>query len=144
MSDVIKLKKGLDIRLQGKAETVYAQIPLPELFAIKPSDFKGLTPKMEAKVGDKVQAGSVLFYDKQHPEVKFVSPVGGELVAVNRGERRVITEIVVKADSAAAPVDFGKAVQIQQDQRIDPSVFKALLDHLIDPFSCGDRMEQTR
>ena len=62
MSDVIKLKKGLDIRLQGKAETVYAQIPLPELFAIKPSDFKGLTPKMEAKVGDKVQAGSVLFY----------------------------------------------------------------------------------
>lgn len=109
MSDVIKLKKGLDIRLQGKAETVYAQIPLPELFAIKPSDFKGLTPKMEAKVGDKVQAGSVLFYDKQHPEVKFVSPVGGELVAVNRGERRVITEIVVKADSAAAPVDFGKA-----------------------------------
>ena len=109
MSDVIKLKKGLDIRLQGKAETVFAQIPLPELFAIKPSDFKGLTPKMVAKVGDKVQAGSVLFFDKQHPEVKFVSPVGGELVAVNRGDRRVITEIVVKADSKAAPIDFGKS-----------------------------------
>ena len=109
MSDVIKLKKGLDIRLQGKAETVFAQVALPELYAIKPTDFKGLVPKMVAKVGDKVQAGSVLFFDKQHPEVKFVSPVGGELVAVNRGDRRVILEIVVKADNSVAPIDFGKS-----------------------------------
>ncbi len=109
MSDVIKLKKGLDIRLQGKAETVFAQVALPELYAIKPTDFKGLVPKMVAKVGDKVQAGSVLFVDKQHPEVKFVSPVGGELVAVNRGDRRVILEVVVKADNSVAPIDFGKS-----------------------------------
>lgn len=109
MSDVIKLKKGLDIRLQGKAETVFAQVALPELYAIKPTDFKGLVPKMVAKVGDKVQAGSVLFFDKQHPEVKFVSPVGGELVAVNRGDRRVILEVVVKADNSVAPIDFGKS-----------------------------------
>ena len=109
MSDVIKLKKGLDIRLAGKAETVYATVALPELFAIKPGDFYGLNPKMVAKVGDKVQAGSVLFYDKLHPEVKFVSPVGGELVAVNRGERRVILEVVIKSDGANKPADFGKS-----------------------------------
>lgn len=108
MSDVIKLKKGLDIRLQGKAEQVFIQPALPELYAIKPTDFKGLVPKMVAKVGDKVQAGSVLFIDKQHPEVKFVSPVGGELVAVNRGDRRVILEVVVKADNISTPIDFGK------------------------------------
>ncbi len=108
MSDVIKLKEGLDIRLAGKSETVFAQVALPELFAVKPIDFQGMTPKMVAKVGDKVQAGSVLFFDKQHPEVKFVSPVGGEVVAVNRGERRVILEVVVKSDGSKAEAQFSK------------------------------------
>ncbi len=109
MSDVIKLKKGLDIRLEGKAETVFTHVALPELYAIKPTDFHNLVPKMVAKVGDKVEAGSVLFVDKKQPEVKFVSPVSGELIAVNRGERRVILEVVVKADGQNSTVDFGKA-----------------------------------
>ncbi len=109
MSDVIKLKEGLDIRLTGKSETVFAQVASPELYAIKPTDFFGLTPKMVAKVGDEVKVGSVLFFDKQHPEVKFVSPVSGEVVAVNRGERRVILEVVVKSDGKMTRVDFGKA-----------------------------------
>lgn len=109
MSDVIKLKKGLDIRLEGKAEAVFTQVAAAELYAIKPSDFFGLTPKMVAKEGDKVQAGSVLFFDKQHPEVKFVSPVSGELIAVKRGDRRVIQEVVVKSDNASSSVDFGKS-----------------------------------
>ncbi len=108
MSDVIKLKEGLNIRLAGKSETVFAQVALPELYAVKPGDFQGLKPKMVAKVGDKVQAGSVLFFDKQHPEVKFVSPVGGEVVAVNRGERRVILEVVVKSDGTKAEAQFDK------------------------------------
>lgn len=108
MSEVIKLKKGLDIRLVGKSETVFAQVALPELYAIKPGDFHGMTPKMAVKVGEKVQAGGVLFFDKQRPEVKFVSPVSGELVAVNRGERRVILEVVVKSDGSKAEADFGK------------------------------------
>ncbi len=45
MSDVIKIKRGLDIPLVGKAEKVFSKVALPELFAIKPSDFQGLTPR---------------------------------------------------------------------------------------------------
>ncbi|MCF0191397.1 MAG: Na(+)-translocating NADH-quinone reductase subunit A [Marinilabiliaceae bacterium] len=108
MSEVIKLKRGLDIRLAGRSETVYANVAPAEQYAIKPSDFKGLTPKMVAKVGDKVNAGDALFVDKMHPEVRFVSPVSGELIAVNRGERRVILEVVVKADGNTTTCDFGK------------------------------------
>lgn len=108
MSDVIKLKEGLDIRLAGKSETVFAPVALPELYAIKPGDFHGMVPKMVAKVGDAVKAGDVLFFSKQHPEVKFVSPVSGVLEAVNRGERRVILEVVVKGDGSTAQADFGK------------------------------------
>lgn len=109
MSDVIKIKRGLDIRLAGNAEKVFSQVALPVLYAIRPSDFHGLTPKMIAKVGDKVKAGTVLFVDKQNPDIKFVSPVSGELKAVNRGERRVILEVVVESDNKMEQVDFGKA-----------------------------------
>lgn len=121
MSEVIKLKRGLDIRLAGKSETIYTQVAPSEQFAICPADFKGLTPKMVAKVGDKVNAGDVLFVDKQHPEVLFVSPVSGELAAVNRGERRVILEVVVKADGVATTRDFGKedVKSLSRDQVIN-------------------------
>ncbi len=109
MSNVIKIKRGLDIPLVGTAEKVYTQVALPELFAIKPTDFQGLTPKVMARVGDKVKAGTVLFVDKQHPEIKFVSPVSGELKAVNRGERRLLLEMVVESDGKMEHEDFGKS-----------------------------------
>ncbi len=108
MSDVIKLRKGLDIRLKGRAETVYGQASEAELYAVKPTDFWGLKPKMAVKEGDKVQAGDVLFFDKQRPEVKFVSPVTGEVQSVVRGERRVILAVVVKATEAPSPAEVGK------------------------------------
>ncbi|TAJ09404.1 Na(+)-translocating NADH-quinone reductase subunit A [Marinilabiliaceae bacterium JC017] len=109
MSEVIKIKRGLDIRQQGKADTVFGQAELPELFAIKPTNFHGLVPKLAAKVGDKVKAGTVLFYDKYRPEIKFVSPVSGELKAVNRGERRRILEVVVQSDKQDLHEEFGAA-----------------------------------
>ncbi|MFO7999663.1 MAG: Na(+)-translocating NADH-quinone reductase subunit A [Marinilabilia sp.] len=108
MSEVIKIKKGLDIRLKGKADKTFGKAQLPGLFAIKPPDFHGVAPKMVVKKpGEKVKAGSVLFFDKNHPDVKFVSPVSGELLDVIRGERRKILEVVVKADGKDDSVDFG-------------------------------------
>ncbi|NPA37442.1 MAG: Na(+)-translocating NADH-quinone reductase subunit A [Chlorobi bacterium] len=109
MSEVIKIKRGLDIPLMGKAEKVNIESDLPNLFALKPTDFNGLTPKLEKKAGEKVKAGTVLFHDKYRPEIKFVSPVSGELLAVNRGERRKILEIVIKSDGEFSKEDFGKA-----------------------------------
>ncbi len=109
MSEVIKIKKGLNIQLEGKADKIFGQADLPEHFAVKPTDFHGVVPKMAAKVGDKVKAGTVLFFDKYRPEIKFVSPVSGELVAVNRGERRKILEVVVKSDGTDAAEQFETA-----------------------------------
>jgi len=109
MSNVIKLKRGLDIQLKGRAEKILEQMDRPDTFAIKPTDFHGLTPKLAAKEGDKVKAGSPLFFDKYQPEVKYVSPVSGEVVAVNRGERRKILEVVVKADGENLSEEFRKA-----------------------------------
>lgn len=108
MSEVVKLKRGLDIPLVGSPETVFAQVALPQYVAIKPADFCGMVPKMVAKVGDKVNVGDVLFVDKNKPEVAYTSPVSGTLEAVNRGERRVILEVVVKREGDAVTAEFGK------------------------------------
>lgn len=77
MSKVIKLTKGLDIKLNGKAEKVVQPQGTITRCALKPTDFRALVPKLVVKVGDEVKAGDVLFTDKAHPEIKFTSPVSG-------------------------------------------------------------------
>lgn len=109
MSKVIKLKKGLDIKLNGEAEKVVKPAGKLISCALKPTDFRALTPKLAVKVGDEVKAGDVLFTDKAHPEVKFTAPVSGTIDAVNRGERRKLLEVVIKADAETRYQDFGAA-----------------------------------
>lgn len=98
MSQTIKIKKGANIKLKGTAEKITATVSNPEIFAIKPEDFHGVTPKMVVKVGDEVKAGSVLFYDKYNEVIKFTSPVSGEIADIVRGEKRKILEVRILAD----------------------------------------------
>ncbi|MBQ5806900.1 MAG: Na(+)-translocating NADH-quinone reductase subunit A [Tidjanibacter sp.] len=99
MSKVIKLKKGLDIKLVGEAEKVVVELPLGERYAVSPLGFEGVVPKLLVAEGDKVMAGSALFYDKAHPEVIFSSPVSGTVSAIRRGEKRKLLAIEVAADA---------------------------------------------
>ena len=109
MSDVIKLRKGLDIKLTGKAELTTETAPTAESYALKPTDFHGLTPKLCVKADQEVKTGDSLFYDKYNPEIVFTSPVGGKIISINRGERRKILEVVIKAEDNAGSVEFKKA-----------------------------------
>lgn len=106
MSKVIKIKKGLNIKILGNAEKIIKKADQSEFYAVKPSDFTGIRPKLVVKVGDKVKAGSPLFFDKFQPKVQFTSPVSGEVVEINRGERRAILEVVVKADTTIEYEEF--------------------------------------
>ena len=98
MSKTIKLRKGFDIKMQGVAEHIFIQNPMPDSVALKPTDFVGLTAKMVVKEGDTVLAGDPLFIDKNRPEIQFTSPVSGVVTAINRGERRALLNVVVKPD----------------------------------------------
>lgn len=109
MSKVINLRKGLDIKLNGAAEKVVQTGGGVARCALKPTDFRALTPKLMVKAGDDVQAGDVLFVDKMRPEIKFTAPVSGLVEAINRGERRKLLEVVIKADTSVRYKDFGKA-----------------------------------
>ncbi|HKI89866.1 MAG TPA: hypothetical protein VKA38_12625, partial [Draconibacterium sp.] len=109
MSEVIKLRKGLNIKLKGSAEKVLEKLPVPATVALKPTDFPGLTPKLSVKIDQEVKAGDALFYDKYHPEIIFTSPLGGKVISINRGERRKILEVVVETNESVGFAVFTKA-----------------------------------
>ena len=125
MANVIKLRKGLDIHLQGKAEEKLIQLKSNGKYALVPDDFEGVTPKVVVKEGDKVKAGDALFVNKQYPEVKFASPVSGTVSAVVRGERRKVLCVKVDADAQQSYVDFGKKDVAKMDGQ---QVIDALLE----------------
>ncbi|WP_319502252.1 Na(+)-translocating NADH-quinone reductase subunit A [uncultured Draconibacterium sp.] len=109
MSEVVKLRKGLNIKLKGSAEKALDKLPVPATVALKPTDFPGLTPKLSVKVDAEVKAGDALFYDKYHPEILFTAPLGGKVVSINRGERRKILEVVIATDEKVGSAEFKKA-----------------------------------
>jgi Na+-transporting NADH:ubiquinone oxidoreductase subunit A len=125
MANVIKLRKGLDIHLQGKAEEKKIQLKSNGKYALVPDDFEGVTPKVVVREGDKVKAGDALFVNKQYPEVKFASPVSGTVREVVRGERRKVLCVKVEADKEQSWVDFGKKDVATMDGK---AVFDALLE----------------
>lgn len=109
MASVIKLRRGLNINLKGKATDKKMAVGHSEEYALAPSDFPGIIPKVTVKEGDRVLAGDSLFYNKKCPEVKFASPVSGVVSAVVRGERRKVLFVKVKADEKVEFHDYGMA-----------------------------------
>jgi Na+-transporting NADH:ubiquinone oxidoreductase subunit A len=107
MSKDIKVKKGLNIRLKGGASKTLSSAPRSRTYVIIPSDFHLITPKMVVKEGDKVQAGDVIFYSKTNEAIKFVSPVSGKLAIIERGAKRIITELIIEADQKDTYRDNG-------------------------------------
>ena len=125
MANVIRLRKGLDIHLQGKAEETKMNLKSNGHFALVPDDFEGVVPKVVVREGDVVKAGDALFVNKLYPEVRFASPVSGKVTAVERGERRKVLCVKVEADSQQQYVDFGK----KDVQKMDG---KAVVDALLE------------
>ncbi|WP_027001847.1 Na(+)-translocating NADH-quinone reductase subunit A [Hugenholtzia roseola] len=105
----IKIKKGFDIHLVGRAEKTISNGKPAFTYALKPSDFLGMyRPKMLVKEGDRVKAGTPLFYDKRLQSVLYTSPVSGEIAQIKRGEKRAVLEVVILADKEVEYEPFEK------------------------------------
>jgi Na+-transporting NADH:ubiquinone oxidoreductase subunit A len=99
MASTFKLKKGFDINLAGRAANTVSDSVQPETFAIKPSNFLGMTrPKVIVSEGDVVKAGTPILFDKRQEQVMYVAPVSGEIVSIKRGAKRHLEQIVILAD----------------------------------------------
>ena len=131
MSKEIRLKKGLNIHLLGDADKVYASTKPTEKYVVKPIDFHGLMPKLCVKVGDKLKAGTPLFYDKYNEKINFCSPISGAVTDIVRGERRKIMEVVIKADTEIVYEQFTTA---SADSLSREQIIKTMLKAGIWPF----------
>ena len=106
MHRVVKISKGLNINLKGAPAAEMTSVKAAKLYALMPADFTRVTPKVVVKPEDSVKAGDPLFVDKANPELQFVSPVSGKVVAVNRGERRRVLSVVVESDGKFESVEY--------------------------------------
>ncbi|MCQ2176703.1 MAG: Na(+)-translocating NADH-quinone reductase subunit A [Bacteroidales bacterium] len=109
MSNKIVLKKGLNIPVKGAADLIVSKTVNPGIVAVRPTDFKGLLPRLLVKEGDKVLAGSPVLADKKNADILVASPVSGEVAQIVRGEKRKLLAVLIKADEQQQYLEFPKA-----------------------------------
>jgi Na+-transporting NADH:ubiquinone oxidoreductase subunit A len=105
---MIKIKKGLDLPLQGKPEQTISTGATVKTVAILGEDYVGMKPTMHIQVGDAVKKGQLIFEDKKTPGVKYTAPASGTISAVNRGAKRKLLSVVVDIAEQEDAVAFNK------------------------------------
>lgn len=101
-----KIKKGFDVKVVGKPAPTIEEYAPPRLFAVYPSEFEGLKPRLKVVAGDRVKRGDVLFENKKNEKMLFRSPCGGTIQAVNLGARRFPAEILIDRATEEESVTF--------------------------------------
>lgn len=95
---MIKIKKGLNLPIEGTPEQKVHQGPKVSKVALIGDDVVGMKPTMEVQIGDKVKVGQLLYTDKKTEGVRYTSPASGEVVEINRGARRAFQSVVIKVE----------------------------------------------
>ena len=103
---MIKIKRGLDLPIQGAPQQAIHDAPPARAVAVVGFDYPGMKPTMEVSEGDRVRLGDILFTDKKTPGVTYTAPAAGTISAINRGAKRVLQSVVIEVDGDDA-VDFG-------------------------------------
>ena len=106
MANVIKLRKGLYINLKGKAKERKDVLEIKGEYALAPSSFIGVRPKVVVREGDNVKVGDPLFVNKDFEDVVFTSPVSGTIKEIVRGDRRKVLYVKVLASEAQEYKEF--------------------------------------
>ncbi|MDF9434785.1 MULTISPECIES: Na(+)-translocating NADH-quinone reductase subunit A [Chromohalobacter] len=125
---MIEVKRGLDLPIAGSPEQRIDDASPVRHVAILGTDYVGMKPTMEVREGDKVKLGQLLFTDKKVPGVRFTAPGAGEVVAINRGEKRRLLSVVIKLDDNEEAVSF----TAHGEQALDGLDRQAVVDQLVD------------
>ncbi|MGD8977563.1 MAG: NADH:ubiquinone reductase (Na(+)-transporting) subunit A, partial [Gammaproteobacteria bacterium] len=102
----IRLKRGLDLPLEGEPEQVIHDAARVPRVAVMGRSFIGLKPAMLVEEGDRVRLGQPLFSDKQNPRVSIVAPGSGTIKTIHRGARRVLQSIIIELDEHEEAREF--------------------------------------
>jgi len=123
----IAVKKGYDVNITGVPSSVIQHLETPVFVAMLPEKIPFIKPRLLVKIGDKVNIGSPLFEDKKTSYLKFMSPGGGFVHAVNFGPRRIIKEIVIKIDPKENQESFDSLSEQDLDRISQNDLVQALV-----------------
>ena len=96
MGRIHQIKKGLNLPIKGQPNQQVVDGNAVDRVAVIADDFPFMKAKMLVSEGDQVTRGQKLFEDRKNPGVFFTAPGAGEVVAVNRGERRALISVVIE------------------------------------------------
>lgn len=110
----IAIKKGLDIPIEGApsggvqplvmAGESASKIPERLALNLEPFDCKF---HLLAKVGDRVKCGDPIAADKKCPSRYFVAPASGVIQELQRGDKRLLRNVVIARDPQEEWKSFG-------------------------------------
>jgi Na+-transporting NADH:ubiquinone oxidoreductase subunit A len=128
---MIEVKKGLDLPIMGTPEPRIEDARPVRHVAILGTDYVGMKPTMEVREGDKVKLGQLLFTDKKNEGVRFTAPAAGEVVAINRGEKRKLLSVVIQIDENEEAVEYtahgrGRLESLERQAVVDQLVESGL------------------
>src|SRR5210317_2006847 len=99
---MIKIKRGMDIPIQGSPQQVIEDAPKARAVALVGFDYVGMKPTMAVQEGDRVKLGQALFSDKKTEGVVYAAPASGVVSAINRGAKRVLQSVVIDVEGDEA------------------------------------------
>ncbi|MBO4447645.1 MAG: Na(+)-translocating NADH-quinone reductase subunit A [Bacteroidales bacterium] len=99
------MKKGLDVPVCGAADLLVNKSIMPSLLSVEPTCFKGFSPRLLVREGDRVLCGSPVICDKQNPGILLCSPASGTVKNISRGEKRKLLAVVIEPDTVQEYVD---------------------------------------
>ncbi|UCD34430.1 MAG: Na(+)-translocating NADH-quinone reductase subunit A [Nitrospiraceae bacterium] len=91
----IRIRKGLDLPIAGRPDEAVCDVKRSSTVALLGPDYRGAKPQPAVSLGDFVRLGEVLFRDRKNPAVQYTAPGSGEIIAINRGDRRALLSIVI-------------------------------------------------
>ena len=124
---MIKIKKGLNIPINGKPAEEINDSKNSRSVAILGDDYIGMKPTMLVKEGDEVKLGQALFEDKKNPGVIFTSPAGGKIESINRGERRALQSVVIEINKDEESLEFKSFLENELNQATSDEIRDQLI-----------------
>ena len=125
---MIKIKKGLNIPINGEPTEDINVSKNCRSVAILGDDYVGMKPTMFVEEGEEVKLGQPLFEDKKNPGVIFTSPAGGKVESINRGERRALQSVVIEISKTEQSVEFNSYSDTEISQVSTEEIRKQLID----------------
>ena len=124
---MIRIKRGLDLPIQGEPVQVIADSPKLRSVAVLGRDFVGLKPGMKVQVGERVRIGDTLFVDKQNPDVNITAPASGTVAAIHRVERRRLLSVLIDVDPGDQQFRSFDSFTGKPEAELSPEEIQALL-----------------